>query len=90
MVSPLSLSERIKPIMPLRHGHLAQLLACGMINGVVVDKEGGNPLLVKGITKKVVDIRREHEDGKERVIETDRIVITINAINEKGDLITIT
>ena len=90
MVSPLSLSERIKPIMPLRHGHLAQLLACGMMNGVVVDKEGGNPLLVKGITKKVVDTRREHEDGKERVIETDRIVITINAINEKGDLITIT
>ena len=90
MVSPLSLSERIKPIMPLRHGHLAQLLACGMMNGVVVDKEGGNPLLVKGITKKVVDTRTEHEDGKERVIETDRIVITINAINEKGDLITIT
>ena len=90
MVSPLSLSERIQPIMPLRHGHLAQLLACGMMNGVVVDKEGDNPLLVKGITKKVVDIRTEHEDGKERVIETDRIVITINAINEKGDLITIT
>ena len=90
MVSPLSLSERIKPIMPLRHGHLAQLLACGMMNGVVFDKEGYNPLLVKGITKKVVDIRREHEDGKERVIETERIVITINAINEKGELITIT
>jgi tRNA1(Val) A37 N6-methylase TrmN6 len=90
IVCPLSLSERIKPIMPLRHGHLAQLLACGMMNGVVVDKEGGNPLLVKGITKKVVDTRTEHEDGKERIIETDRIVITINAINENGDLITIT
>ena len=90
MVSPLSLSERIQPIMPLRHGHLAQLLACGMMNGVVFDKDGGNPLLVKGNTKKVADIRREHEDGKERVIETDRIVITINAINENGELITIT
>jgi len=90
MVSPLSLSERIRPIMPLRHGHLAQLLACGMMNGVVFDKEGDNPLLVKGITKKVVDARTEHEDGKERIIETDRIVITIHAINEKGDLITIT
>jgi len=76
--------------MPLRHGHLAQLLACGMMNGVVFDKEGCNPLLVKGITKKVVDTRREYEDGKERIIETDRIVITINAINENGELITIT
>jgi len=90
MVSPLSLSERIKPIMPLRHGHLAQLLACGMMNGVVFDKDGSNPLLVKGITKKVIDTRTEHEDGKERIIETDRIVITINAINENGELITIT
>ena len=25
MVSPMSLTEKIKPIMPLRHGHLAQL-----------------------------------------------------------------
>ena len=46
MVSPMSLTEKIKPIMPLRHGHLAQLLACGMMNGVVFDKDGGNPLVV--------------------------------------------
>jgi hypothetical protein len=90
MVSPLSLSEKIKPIMPLRQGHLAQLLACGMMNGVVFDKDGRNPLVVKGITRKVVETRTEHEDGKERIIETDKIVITINAINERGDIITIT
>lgn len=90
MVSPLSLSERIKPIMPLRHGHMAQLLACGMMNGVVFDKEGRNPLVVKGITRKVVETRTEHDDGKQRIIETDKIIITINAINEHGELITIT
>ena len=90
MVSPLSLSERIKPIMPLRHGHMAQLLACGMMNGVVFDKEGRNPLVVKGITRKVVETRTEHDDGKQRIIDTDKIIITINAINEHGELITIT
>ena len=90
MVSPMSLTEKIKPIMPLRHGHLAQLLACGMMNGVVFDKDGGNPLVVKGITRKVVETRIEKDDGKNRIIETDRIVITINAINQGGELITIT
>ena len=90
MVSPMSLTEKIKPIMPLRHGHLAQLLACGMMNGVVFDKDGDNPLVVKGITRKVVETRIEKDDGKNRIIETDRIVITINAINQGGELITIT
>ena len=90
MVWPMSLSEKIKPIMPLRHGHLAQLLACGMMNGVVFDKDGANPLVVKGITRKEVETRTEHDDGKEKIIETDRIVITINALNQKGELFTIT
>jgi len=89
LVKPLTLSERIKPIMPLRQGHLAQLLACGMMNGVVFDRDGRNPLVVKGITRKEVDTRTENQDGKERIIETDKIVISINAINEHGEFITI-
>ncbi len=89
LVKPLSLSERIKPIMPLRQGHLAQLLACGMMNGVVFDRNGRNPLVVKGITRKEVETRTEYEEGKQKVIETDKIVITINAINEHGEFITI-
>jgi len=89
LVKPLTLSERIKPIMPLRQGHLAQLLACGMMNGVVYDRDGRNPLLVKGITRKEVETRTEHEDGKEKIIETDKIVITINAIDAKGEFIII-
>ncbi|GAG97775.1 unnamed protein product [marine sediment metagenome] len=90
MVSPMSLTEKIKPIMPLRHGHLAQLLACGMMNGIVFDKDDRNPLVVKGITRKVVETRIEKDDCKNRIIETDKIVITINAINQEGELITIT
>ena len=90
LVKPLTLSQRIKPIMPLRQGHLAQLLACGMMNGVVLNKDGQNPLVVKGITKKEVETRTEYEDGKEKIIETDKIVITINAINEYGEFFTLT
>jgi hypothetical protein len=90
MVSPVSMTEKIKPIMPLRHGHLAQLLACGMMNGVVFDKDGGNPLVVKGITRKIVETRTEQDEDKARIIETDKIVITINAINQEGEIFTIT
>jgi len=89
LVKPLTLSERIKPIMPLRQGHLAQLLACGMMNGVVFDRDGRNPLVVKGITRKEVETRTEYEEGKQKIIETDKIVITINAIDEHGEFITI-
>ena len=90
LVSPVSLSEKIKPIMPLRHGHLAQLLACGMMNGVVFDKDNSNPLLVKGMTKKVVETFMEDENGKEKIIERDKILITINAINQQGEVFTVT
>ena len=90
LVAPVSLTERIKPIMPLRHGHLAQLLACGMMNGVVFDRDNKNPLLVKGMTKKVVETFTEHENGKEKTIERDKILITINAVNTEGEIFTVT
>ena len=90
LVTPVSLTERIKPIMPLRHGHLAQLLACGMMNGMVFDRDNKNPLLVKGMTKKVVETFSEHENGKERIIERDKILITINAVNTEGEIFTVT
>jgi 16S rRNA G966 N2-methylase RsmD len=90
LVTPVSLTERIKPIMPLRHGHLAQLLACGMMNGVVFDRDNKNPLLVKGMTKKIVETFIEHENGKEKTIERDKILITINAVNRKGEVFTVT
>jgi tRNA1(Val) A37 N6-methylase TrmN6 len=89
LMSPLTFSEAVKPIMPLRKGHLAQLLACGMMNGVTFDKNGENPLLIKGITRKEVDHKTEFSDGKEKTIETDMIVITVNAIDQYGGMISI-
>jgi 16S rRNA G966 N2-methylase RsmD len=90
LVTPVSLTEKTKPIMPLRHGHLAQLLASGMMNGVVFDKDNSNPLLVKGMTKKIVETFVEDENGKEKIIERDKILITINAINQQGEVFTVT
>ena len=88
MNTTYSLPEKMTSIMPLRHGHLAQLIACGSIKGVVFDKDQKNPLIVKGITKKTVDYRIEKEGDTEKQIETDRIVVTINAIDRQGKILT--
>jgi tRNA1(Val) A37 N6-methylase TrmN6 len=89
LITPLRMVEKIKPIMPLRHGHLAQILACGLMNGVVWDKTKRNPLLVKGITKKEVKHSVEIEGDLERHIDRDQIRILIRAFNRRGDLLTI-
>ena len=89
MTTPLRMAEKIRPIMPLRHGHIAQIMACGLMNGVVWDREKKNPLLIKGITKKEVKHAVEIEGDCEKHIETDLIKITINAFNRHGDMITI-
>jgi hypothetical protein len=86
MVSPVYLSEKIKPIMPLRKGHLAQILACGLMNDVVFDRNGRNPLVIKGITQKSTETCVEYNDGTEKTIETDRIIISVTAISEYGEI----
>jgi len=90
ITTPLIMGEKIRPVMPLRHGHLAQILACGLMNGVVWDKNKSNPLLVKGITKKEVKHTVESNgEGREKHIETDQIKIVINAFNKMGEMHTI-
>jgi hypothetical protein len=89
LTTPLRMIEKIKPIMPLRHGHLAQILACGLMNGVVWDKGKRNPILVKGITKKEVKHSVEIEGDLERHIDRDQIRILIRAFNRRGELLTI-
>jgi hypothetical protein len=89
MTTPLRMAERIKPVMPLRYGHLAQILAGGFMNGIVWDKEKRNPLLVKGLTKKEVNHSVQVHGDTEKHIETDKIKIFINAFNRQGELLTI-
>jgi len=89
MTTPLKMAEKIRPIMPLRHGHLAQILACGLMNGIVWDKDRKNPLIIKGITKKEVRHTMEIEGKCEKHIETDLIKISILAFNRQGEMLTV-
>jgi hypothetical protein len=89
MTTPLTMVEKIRPVMPLRYGHLAQILAAGFMNGIVWDREKKNPLLVKGLTKKEVKTSIEVQGDAEKHIETDQIKIFINAFNSQGEMLTI-
>jgi len=72
--------NEISPLMPLREGHLAMLLASGMMNGEVVG-EDGQRLVVKGSVNKVQDTRIEESDTETRYTTTDRYEITVRAIS---------
>lgn len=89
LTTPVSMNEKIHPIMPLRYGHLAQILACGFMNGVVWDQNQENPLLVKGVTTKETIHEVEVQGDIEKHIETDQIKIMIQAFNLDGEMLTI-
>ncbi|NKE72881.1 DUF6094 domain-containing protein [Candidatus Manganitrophus noduliformans] len=73
--------ETVRPLMPLRQGHLAQLIAAGFINNQVLEKDGKR-LLIKGRTvKSAVKLPAEDENTE---IERDVIRTTITALDEKG------
>jgi hypothetical protein len=81
---------RVRPLMPLREGHLAMLLASGMMNGEVVGDDEQR-LIVKGSVEKKVEQSFEETDTVEKHIQTDRYEITVRAICfDPLEIITIT
>lgn len=85
-LEPRGTTQSVQPLMPLRQGHLAQLIAAGFINNQVLEKDGRH-LLIKGRTvKSVVKMSGGDEDT---TIERDVIHTTIMAIDERGRVIEI-
>ncbi len=69
----------VRPLMPLRKGHLALLIAAGMLNNVVLDQDGER-LLVKGRTHKElvhVDSPDEDTEIQREVIRTSVVVLDL-------------
>ena len=64
--------SRTRPLMPLRRGHLAMLVAAGFLDNLQLEGEGGR-ILVKGRTSKemlLVEATREKEVYRERLRTT--------------------
>jgi predicted RNA methylase len=69
----------VRPLMPLRRGHLALLIAAGMLNNVVLE-EGGQRILVKGRTyKELVPVESGDQDTEVHgeVIRTSVVLLNL-------------
>jgi SAM-dependent methyltransferase len=69
-------SSDFRPLHRVREGHLALLIAAGMLNGVVVE-HGYRRLLVKGFTEKSLTT----EEGEERRVERENFVGGVTALD---------
>ena len=81
------LAQLSQPVMPLKRGHIAMLMASGMMGTVRLTDEEGKPMLIKGRVIKVVE-KTEQPDPKEAdtVVETykDRFVTTVAVLKQDG------
>jgi hypothetical protein len=76
-----------QPVMPLKKGHIAMLMASGMMGTLRLNDEDGKPMLVKGRVVKVTEKVEETEskDGKSVTeIYRDRFVSTVAVVRQAG------
>jgi hypothetical protein len=71
----------VRPLMPLRKGHLALLIAAGMLNNVVL-RRNGRRVLVKGRSRKEL-VRAESDDENTEVqvevLRTSVVVLDLDS-----------
>ncbi len=81
------LVQLTQPVMPLKKGHVAMLMASGMMGTVRLTDEEGRPMLIKGRVIKVVE-KSEETDSEDSgvVVETykDRFVTTVAVLKQDG------
>lgn len=71
----------VRPLMPLRKGHLALLIAAGLLNNVVL-RQGGRRVLVKGRSRKElvqVESDDENTDVRVEVLRTSVVVLDLDS-----------
>ena len=75
--------NRTRPLMPLRRGHMAMLVAAGFLDNLVLEADGRR-ILVKGRTgKEMVMV----EDAPEKEVHRERLVTTVVALDlEDGQI----
>jgi SAM-dependent methyltransferase len=80
---PAIATTRLRPLMPLRRGHLALVLASGHLdNELVHDPTTGARYLVKGRTEKhTIRTETEEEDGTVVLTDRDHLKIVITALD---------
>lgn len=85
----------VRPLMPLRRGHLALLIAAGLLNNVVL-RQGDRRVLVKGRTRKeLVSVDSDDADTEiqREVLRTSVVVLDLDTgaieVVEHGGTVTV-
>jgi uncharacterized methyltransferase DUF6094/helicase-like protein len=81
------LGEFKQPVMPLKKGHIAMLMASGMMGTLRLNDEDGKPMLLKGRVVKVTEKVEENTDKKGNVtseVFRDRFVSTVAILRQSG------
>ena len=76
--------QRTRPLMPLRRGHMAMLVAAGFLDNLVLESEGRR-ILVKGRTTKELVLAEETENTE---VYRERLRTTVVALDLDGSEIT--
>ena len=74
---------RTRPLMPLRLGHIAMLVAAGFLNNLVLEGDGRR-ILVKGRTSKAMELV---EDSPEKEVHREKLRTTVVALDLDDGLI---
>ena len=69
--------SRTRPLMPLRRGHMAMLVAAGFLDNLVLEADGRR-ILVKGRTSKEMELV---EDSPEKEVHRERLNTTVVALD---------
>ena len=81
------LGEFKQPVMPLKKGHIAMLMASGMMGTLRLNDDDGKPMLVKGRVVKVTEKVEETTDKKGNTtseVFRDRFVSTVAILRQSG------
>ena len=68
---------RTRPLMPLRRGHIAMLVAAGFLNNLVLEGDGRR-ILVKGRTSKEMELV---EESPEKEVHREKLKTTVVALD---------
>ena len=72
-----AMDSRTRPLMPLRRGHMAMLVAAGFLDNLVLEADGRR-ILVKGRTSKEMELV---EDSPEKEVHRERLNTTVVALD---------
>lgn len=70
-------TETVRPLMPLRKGHLAQLIAAGFTDNVEL-QHGNHTILVKG---RITKTWEETLDTPSRTVQSEKLTASVVALN---------